>query len=51
MILGEKEKALDQLEPLLKVPYFVSPAWLAINPNLAPLQGHPRFEKLLREKS
>ncbi len=44
MILGEKEKALDLLEPLLKVPYFLSPAWLAIDPNFAPLKGHPRFE-------
>lgn len=49
MILGEKEKALDQLEPLLKVPYYVSPAWLAIDPNLTPLKGHPRFEALLRK--
>ena len=49
MILGEREKAIDRLEPLLKVPYFLSPAWLAIDPNFAPLKGHPRFEKLLRE--
>jgi serine/threonine-protein kinase len=49
MIVGEKEKALDQLEPLLKVPYFVSPAWLAIDPNFAPLKGHLRFEALLHK--
>ena len=47
MVLGEREKALDLLEPLLRIPYYVSPGWLAIDPNFAPLKGHPRFEKLL----
>jgi hypothetical protein len=36
------------LEPLLKVPYYLSPGWLAIDPNFAPLKGNPRFEKLLK---
>ncbi len=49
LILGEREKALDLLEPLLKVSYFLSPAWLAIDPNFAPLKGHPRFEALRRK--
>jgi len=49
LILGERDKALDLLEPLLGSPYYLSPAWLAIDPNLAPLKGHPRFEKLLRK--
>ncbi len=45
-ILGEKEKALDKLEPLLKIPYYLSPGWLSIDPNFDPLRGDPRFEKL-----
>jgi tetratricopeptide (TPR) repeat protein len=45
--VGEPEKALDQLEPLLKMPYYLSPNWLAIDPNFDPLRGNPRFQKLV----
>jgi hypothetical protein len=47
LLVGEPEKALDQLEPLLKMPYYLSPGWLCINPTFAPLKGNPRFEKLI----
>jgi serine/threonine-protein kinase len=47
MAIGEPEKALDALEPLLVAPHFLSPAWLTIDPNFAPLRGNPRFEKLI----
>jgi tetratricopeptide (TPR) repeat protein len=47
-ILGEREKALDLFEQRLKMPYYLSRSWLAIDPNFAPLKGNPRFEKLLR---
>jgi len=50
IVLGEHEKALDLLEPLLQIPYYLSPGWLAIDPNVAPLKGNPRFEKLLKAK-
>jgi TolB-like protein len=47
ILVGEPEKALDQLEPLLKVPYFLSPGWLKIDPNFDPLRKNPRFQKLV----
>jgi len=47
-ILGEQEKAIDQLEALLRVPYFLSPGWLRVDPSFAALRGNPRFERLTR---
>ena len=46
VLLGEPELALDQLEPLLKIPYYLSPGWLRIDPTFAPLRGNPRFDRL-----
>jgi hypothetical protein len=47
LTVGEPEKALDMLEPLLKMPYFLSPGWLRIDPTWAALKGNPRFERLI----
>jgi TolB-like protein/Flp pilus assembly protein TadD len=46
MLVGEPDKALDTLEPLLKIPYFLSPGWLRIDPTFDPLRATPRFQKL-----
>ncbi len=41
------DKAIDQLEKVMAVPYYISPAWLRIEPEFAPLRGNPRFQKLV----
>jgi serine/threonine-protein kinase len=48
LLVGESEKALDQLEPLLRTPSFLSPGWLRLDPGLASLRGNPRFERLTK---
>jgi tetratricopeptide (TPR) repeat protein len=50
LLVGEPEKALDQLEPLLRIPYYLSPGWLRIDPTFAPLRGNPRFQRLVAAK-
>jgi hypothetical protein len=47
LLVGEPEQALDQLEPLLRVPYFLSPGMLRIDPTFDQVRKNPRFRKLV----
>jgi eukaryotic-like serine/threonine-protein kinase len=46
ILVGEQEQALEQLQLLLKIPYYLSPGWLRIDPAFDPLRKNPRFQKL-----
>ena len=47
ILTGEADKAIDLLERLLKMPYYLSPGWLRIDPQFDPIRKHPRFQKLV----
>jgi serine/threonine-protein kinase len=44
---GEPVKAIEQYEILLRVPYYVSPGYLRVDPSIGSLRTHPRFQRLL----
>jgi len=47
LALGENDVAMDQIEKLLPIPYFLSAPRMRIDPEFSALKGNPRFEKIL----
>ena len=47
LLNGEPDKALDHLEPVLRVPFYLSSGWLRLDPTFRSLRGNPRFQRLL----
>ena len=47
LIVGEDEKAIATLERVLKMPFYVTPAWLSVDPTWDSLRQNPKFQKLV----
>ncbi|HEU4525138.1 MAG TPA: hypothetical protein VFR62_08950, partial [Gemmatimonadales bacterium] len=46
ILVGEHDRALDTLEPLLQVPGWITPSLLRSDPIWSALRAHPRFARL-----
>jgi tetratricopeptide (TPR) repeat protein len=44
--VGQYDRAVELLEPLLKTPHYLSPGWLRADPTFDPLRNHPGFHRL-----
>ena len=47
LALGDRDAAVAQLEWVLRMGYFLTPAWLRIDPTYRSLKGHPGFDRLI----
>ena len=48
LMVGETDRAIDQLDSILRLPFYVSKGWLKVDPEWDSLRGNPRFQKLLQ---
>jgi serine/threonine-protein kinase len=50
LLTGQPGLALDQLEPLVRVPFYISRAWLRLDPTFERLRAEPRFQRLVEAR-
>jgi serine/threonine-protein kinase len=50
-MVGEYDKALDEIELLLSIPYYFTTWDLKLNPFWDPMRDHPRFQELIAKYS
>jgi serine/threonine-protein kinase len=50
-MVGEYDKALDEIELLLSIPYWLTTWDLKLNPFWDPMRDHPRFQELIAKYS
>ena len=46
ILLGEHDQAIDLILSLLEQPFYITPAWLGVDPMFDPLRSNPRFQAL-----
>jgi tetratricopeptide (TPR) repeat protein len=47
VMAGQPERAVERLEVVLAHPWYISRAWLKIDPHYAPIRNHPAFLRLV----
>jgi len=48
-VIGDKTHAIEHLDSLLAKSYYISPAWMRIDPTWNTLHDDPRFERLIAQ--